>query len=302
MKQKIYLVASILLFSGTLFAQPKRAENPQLLVNTQITLMAPSWSPDGSKIAVSGDNYTGIWVVNPNGSDFQQVTDEHGAGYKMVWSKDSKQILAAPTEMTKQGRLTEVKIYNIADGKSQTIVEKTRQFQGTPLWNSDNSVQYSDKAGIKSVRGVKTNTSLYAKMVSNPTNVAASEVALSQFAGKLVMNPSLSLDNSKICFQVYGEGAWVCNADGSNLKSLGKGVRPAWLPDNQTVILVRTTDNGQEVTTSDLYAVNTENGKATILTEGLSLRPFAPSVSPDGKKVAVENLADGRIYIMDLKY
>lgn len=258
-------------------------------------MMAPVWSPDGSKIAVTSDNYQGIWVANADGSNLRQITTDLGAGYKMVWSADSKEILARPNEVVNLKKVYSVKTYNVNTGKATTLVSKTRAIKGTPTWKSVNQE-------AKAMKRVNANTSLYEKMVSNPAEVTSTVSALAQFSGKILMNPTISADNSKIAFQILGKGLWVCNADGSNLQSLGNYVRPAWMPDNKTIVAALTKDNGTAFTASDIYAINIANGNQTNLTSKTNIIAFAPAVSPDGKRIAVENCIDGGIYIMDLKY
>lgn len=306
MKLKFYFAATLLLCFGSLFAQPKTAENPKLFIKSPYSMMAPVWSPDGSKIAISGENYVGIWVANADGSNLIQITTDKGAGYKMVWSADSKQILSRPDQVIDNKKYYDIKTYDATTGKSQTLVSKSRDIKGSPIWKDSNEIQFSDKTGTARIKkGTISKTSasnIYEIMVQDPANATSQIAALSQFKGIILMNPALSPDKSKIAFQILGKGLWICDANGSNLKSLGKGSRPAWLPDNKTIIVARTSDNGQTLTASDLYAIDCNNGNSTNLTENTSIVAFAPAVSPDGKKVAVENCADGNIYIMDLKY
>ena len=64
MKRNFVFALSICLCGLSLVAQPRSASEPQKLIETSVGLMAPVWSPDGSKIAVTTDNYTGILVAN----------------------------------------------------------------------------------------------------------------------------------------------------------------------------------------------------------------------------------------------
>jgi Tol biopolymer transport system component len=44
------------------------------LINSR-ALLAVAWSPDGSKLEVSSYDQTGIYVINPDGSDFRSITN-----------------------------------------------------------------------------------------------------------------------------------------------------------------------------------------------------------------------------------
>ncbi|MDD2961272.1 MAG: hypothetical protein PHR45_04230 [Muribaculaceae bacterium] len=306
MKKKFYFVASFLLCCSTVFAQPKSAGTPQLFIKSQHSLMAPVWSPDGTKIAVTGDNYSGIWIADANGEKLTQITTDDGAGYKMLWNDDSKSLLARSNQMIGQKKYYEVKTYNVVNGSSKVIIPSTRELKGTPTWKNTTEILVSDAKGTAKIKGNAIThisaTSLFDAMVNDPVNVAKRFSALAQFSGKIIINPALSPDKSKIAFQVPGKGMWVCKADGSELKSMGKGSYPAWLPDNETIIVSRIKDNGNIFTASDLYSIDSKTANATLLTGDTDLIPITLSVSPDGKKVAFENAPNGYIYIVDLKY
>lgn len=94
MKQKSLLFA-LLFASASCFAQPK-AGNMQKLVQGDAGFMCPTWSPDSKKVAITGDNFKGIWIAEINGSGLAQITAEAGAGYKMAWNATGEKILAAP--------------------------------------------------------------------------------------------------------------------------------------------------------------------------------------------------------------
>ena len=85
MNKKLLFTAALMLLGGNLLAKPIAFSEPVLLLKSSQNLMAPVWSPDGSKIAVTGDNYVGIWVANADGSSLQQVSSATGAGYQMIW-------------------------------------------------------------------------------------------------------------------------------------------------------------------------------------------------------------------------
>ncbi len=308
MKQKFTLVLSLCMMGTTLFAQPKGATEPQLLINAPVGLMAPVWSPAGDKIAVTTDNYAGILVANADGSNLTTVTTEAGAGYKMMWSADGKQILGRTNIIEKSRILHEIKVWNVSNGKSTTLVAKTRNIKGTPTWESATSITVADRLGIKSINSTSAvatpqrDINVYELMVSDPAGCASQIPSLNDYTGKIIINPAISPDGSKVAFQVPGNGMFVCDIDGKNLKSLGRASNASWLPDNLHIVVTRTQDNGHAFTASEIYSINTVTGSETLLTNNANFIPLKPSVSPDGMKVAFENAADASIYVINLKY
>ena len=201
----------------------------------------------------------------------------------------------------------EVKVWNAADGVETTLVGKTRELIGTPLWNDAERVMISDERGASSVntRSLKrtsaTAADVYTMMVNDPAGVADKVASLKEFSGAIIINPALSHDGKQVAFQVPGKGIFTCNSDGSGVAYLCKGSHPAWLPDNSLIYTV-VTDNGESFTGSDIYAVDVATGKAVLLTANTDMIPLTPAVTRDGKRVAFENAKDACIYEITLKY
>jgi Tol biopolymer transport system component len=281
MKKSLLLAAAFMCTCGSLLAQPKSFGNPQLLIKAGHGLMAPTWSPDGSKIAVTGDNYIGIYVADADGSNLKQVSEALGAGYKMSWS-DAKSITSTPYTMVDNRRMTRIENVNVQTKAVTEVAPVMRNF--------------------KPSQAVKNAPTALKIMLDDPSHATSLIASLNDYAGKMVLNPALSPDGSKIAFQIVSNGLFVCNADGSNLVSLGKGSHPSWLPDNVNVMVTRIEDNGDVFTKSDIYCVNTSNGSAVNITPNTQVIPVTIAVSPDGKKVAFDNDTDGCIYVIDLKY
>lgn len=306
-----FISALSLLFCGCCMfaAQPNGADQPQMLIRASQGLMAPVWSPNGEKIAVTSDNYTGIYIANADGTDLWQLTGEAGAGYKMTWSADGSQILGRTNIVENHRVLHEVKVWNVNNGASAVLVPKTRELKGTPTWKSASNILIADRSGINNLNTktrakalIASNANVYEIMVNDPVGAATQIPSLKDYAKKMIINPALSPDGSKVAFQIPGKGLFVCDNDGNNLKSLGKGSHASWLPDNENIVMTRVQDDGQNFTSSDIYSVNTTTGNAILLTGNTDIIPLTPAVSPDGKKVIFENAADASIYIINLKY
>ena len=281
MKKSLLFAAAFMCACGTLLAQPKSFGNPQLLIKAGQGLMAPTWSPDGSKIAVTGDNFIGIYVANADGSNLRQVSDATGAGYKMTWS-DADNITSTPYTMVDNRRMTRIENVNVKTRAIKEVAPAVRNF--------------------KPSTAMKRKGSVIEIMVDDPLHATELIQSLNQYSGKMVLNPALSPDGSKIAFQIVGNGLFVCDANGNNVVSLGKGSHASWLPDNVNVMVTRIEDNGDVFTKSDIYCVNTTNGSAVNITPNTQAIPVTIAVSPDGKKVAFDNDTDGCIYVIDLKY
>ena len=279
MKKSLLLFSAIMLSAGSLMAQSKANGEPRLLIKSAQSLMAPVWSPDGSKIAVSGDNFIGIWVANADGSNLNQVSEALGAGYKMNW-QDAQTIVSTPYTMENGLRMVRIENVNVEIAEISEVAPAQRGFRPSK---------------------VMKNVNLLRIMCDQPAEATRLIPSLEQYAGKMVLNPALSPDGKKIAFQIVSYGLFVCDVDGANLKSFGKGAYPSWAPNSTDLMFARIQDNGERFTASDLFSVNTETGVEENLTPNSDVIPITLSVSPDGSKVAFDNDVDGNIYVVDLK-
>ena len=273
------LFSAIMLSAGSLMAQSKANGEPRLLIKSAQSLMAPVWSPDGSKIAVTGDNFIGIWVANADGSNLNQVSEALGAGYKMNW-QDAQTIVSTPYTVENGLRMVRIENVNVETAEISEVAPAQRGFRPSK---------------------VMKNVNLLRIMCDQPAEATRLIPSLEQYAGKMVLNPALSPDGKKIAFQIVSYGLFVCDVDGANLKSFGKGAYPSWAPNSRDLMFARIQDNGERFTASDLFSVNTETGVEENLTPNSDVIPITLSVSPDGSKVAFDNDVDGNIYVVDLK-
>lgn len=279
MKKSLLLFSAIMLSAGSLMAQSKANGEPRLLIKSAQSLMAPVWSPDGSKIAVTGDNFIGIWVANADGSNLNQVSEALGAGYKMNW-QDAQTIVSTPYTVENGLRMVRIENVNVETAEISEVAPAQRGFRPSK---------------------VMKNVNLLRIMCDQPAEATRLIPSLEQYAGKMVLNPALSPDGKKIAFQIVSYGLFVCDVDGTNLKSFGKGAYPSWAPNSRDLMFARIQDNGERFTASDLFCVNTETGVEENLTPNSDVIPITLSVSPDGSKVAFDNDVDGNIYVVDLK-
>ena len=280
MKRKLIIAVALVLPGMSAMAQPMSWSEPQPFIKSEHSLMAPVWSPDGSQIAVTGDNFIGIWVADANGNNLRQVSESAGAGYKMLWNSN-QEITSTP--------------YTVVDGKRMTRIEQV------------NVSTASVKQVAPAMRNLKRSavegaSSIYQIMLDEPQNATSMIAGLSDYAGKWIINPVLSPDGTRIAFQIVTKGLFVCNADGSGLIELGKGSHASWLPDSRNLMMTCIVDDGHRFTSSDIYCVNVDKRSAVNITPTSDVIPVTIAVSPDGRRVAFDNDTDGAIYIINLNY
>jgi hypothetical protein len=108
---------------------------------------------------------------------------------------------------------------------------------------------------------------------------------------------SLSPDGTKVLYYVCSDGAYVCNVDGTGVKSLGALRAPQWY-GNDVVVGMLDIDNGYYVTSSSIIACNFNGVRQTLTDSGvIAMYPLPSSIS--GK--IVFSTPAGEAYVINLK-
>ncbi|MBN1351343.1 PD40 domain-containing protein [candidate division KSB1 bacterium] len=312
------LLLILMTLPASLFAQDsvfRVSADPNALTDGSRYFSMPVWSPDGRKIAFTGERQQGIWILNSDGSKLVQLTDDAGTGFGFQWSSDSKEIVCRASKYERRRRHNAVKVYNIMNQESRQLTEYRTFMPGLPRWTSDNSkvFLFTDRSGLEifDAKREKSETSQNAPDSPQPIyylsakglNVMASPAGqLKSFkpVDGMILNEKISPDGKKIAFEVVGKNMFVIDADGSNLVDLGRGHRPAWSPDSKYLTYMISKDDGHQFLESDIYIIGTDGkGKMQITHSGDRLA-MNPDWSPDGKKIAFNTMEQGIIYTIDL--
>ena len=306
-----YLILILIIVLSSNFLS---ANEPQWLIgDSDNYYMHPVWSPNGSKIAFTESNYKGLWVMNPDGSNPVQISNEGAAGWGFEWSADSKSILTRVAKFEGPRRYNAVKIFDIENNNSTQITDYRTFMPGLPHWiDLDQNVLLFNKKSPEKIKSEKVINELIesdfpvytcflkGNKISIYNNRTKEIESIDPLNASGYLNPAISKDGSKIAFEVYGGNLFLSNLDGSNPVDLGIGYSPYWAPDNKNVVYMITEDDGHRITRSDIYKINIENlGKINITNTSEKLE-MHPNWSPNGKTIVFDESLSGMIYKLEL--
>jgi Tol biopolymer transport system component len=308
----ILLLTSILILAiqGVYAADYRLAGDLTKLVgNENRSFIQPIWSPDGLRIAFTTPGYRGIWVIDPDGKNMTQISDELGAGFGFGWSPDARAIVMRTAHYDGPFRNQAIKIYDFADQQTHILTEGTTRIVGLPRWTYDNSTVYFFKNNKLEMVPVETR-SISKKpsslVYSDSKNIFIQDESTdarkywSPFKGKEILNLQVSPDGNKVSFEMLGGNLYAANIDGTELQDFGKGYRATWSPQSTHVIYMVTVDDGHDYLESDLYISRIMDGARIQLTNTPERIEMNPSWSPDGTRIAYDEYTEGAIYIVKI--
>lgn len=310
MNKHLLFIILILLIPVMIFSQQ---QSVRLLGDENDPCLAPTFSPNGKYIAFSKSNYKGIYIYNLDNKTISQITDEVAAGFAMQWSIDSKYILSRPAYYDGPIRYNTVKIFDIQTKQAKQLTDYRTKMPSLPYWSP-----YNDEVVIAfkgNVEEFQSNLNI-APPVNNSMNndiifLIDDKIAVKNSTtgkiniyepvkGKKCMNISVSPDNKRIAFEIYGGDLHSMKTDGTELVNLGKGYRPKWLNDSETIVYMISEDDGHQFTYSDIFSIKYNGTNKRNLTNTKDRHETSPSVSLKDNTIVFEVLNEGSIHLMKL--
>lgn len=271
-------------------------------------LFHPKWSPDGTMIAVTSDNYRGIWIMNAYGHNLTELSDDERVGYGFKWSNDSKEIACRITKIVKKRRLSAIKTISVENGIARLVTDY-RALLGIPTWaDKDRKICFTADDNLQIIKSER-------KVRQKPDKIDQNEIILYQSYGRIIitdlnqshesilidpdsrfLNASLSPNRKKIAFEMTNGRIYLMSIDGTHIVDLGYGSHPRWSPTGRQLVYFISRDDGQRVIDSDLFITNISGTRRIQLTNTKERIEMNPDWSPDGKTIVFDEYDTGIIY------
>jgi Tol biopolymer transport system component len=298
MKKLLVLFA---LLGQIAFAQQIDVVNIKVLKGTESGgFYHPSFSPNGSYLLTTAENYAGLNQHSFATNEVKKLTVDAGAGYDVQVSADENTILFKKTEFQNNLRYTSLQQYNLKEKKATQVVKATRE-KITPAF-AQNQVAYVK--GSTLLRSGAAATGQILPFI----NIEDQKMVLYAGAKKTVLTPngadasyfwaSVSPDQKHIVYKIARGGTYVCTIDGKKPVALGKLNAPKWL-NNQWVIGMDDKDDGDFIVSSDIVAATIDGKVRQLLPTPQTPVAMYPAASADGKHIAF-NSNEGKVYIVDI--
>lgn len=257
-------------------------------------------SPDGSYLLVTNSANKGLAKFDLATSQSQVLSTAPGAGFDAQISQDGNTVVYRENTFTANHlRKVALNSKNLATGEVTNLVAPTRDLQGVAVEGTTANVVNKGKFSAKGLNG--------AKAVKAPVlSINNRQLMITKDGKTSVFSPngqqfsyiweSVSPDATKALYFVCGVGAFVCDIDGSNVKSLGLVRAPRWY-DNNTIVGMQDKDNGEFIISSKVVAVTLDGTMQTLTSDDVIA--MYPHASAAAGKIAFSTPA-GEAYIINV--
>ena len=321
---------------GDIYTIPMSGGEARNIASGMAWDIQPRFSPDGSMIAFTSDRAGGdnIWIMNSDGSDPRQVTDED---FRLLnnatWHPDGEFIAARKHYTTSRSAgAGEIWMYHISGGGGVQLVARPNEaFQkelGEPMFSPDGRYVYYTQnvtSGNTFIYAQDSNTDLF-NILRYELETGETETAVSGAGG--AVRPEPSPDGRMIAFVrranmqsqlwvkdlVSGEERMVvAELDRDNQESWGvMGMYPNmdWTPDSASIVywagggINRVNLADGAITNIPFHVSDTRRvidpprPQVAVAPDSFQTEmPRFAQVSPDGSRVVFESL--GRLYVMN---
>jgi len=262
-----------------------------------------SWAPDGRNLAYRvryGDTSALAGMVSsPDGQTQAQVTDWQNDLFPPQWGKDGIAFKAGDDMMTVDESGNVKSVQSLSDGKG--IVSRVVALSAAFLAN--NAVGTSAAAfaalvpassGKPSGKALFTNSDNEMWVVDENGDLKKLDVG--DEAG--VYSPQTSPTGDAVAAPGLSGNLYVADTSTGQYVNFGTGQNPTWSPDGRFLIYEVVTEDGHDLTSSELWIASRDGKFKRQLSLNAGLKRY-PSWSPDGRTLAYE--IDGKIYYVPIE-
>ena len=289
--------------NAEIYVMDVNGKNQRRLTNNPASDHSPSWSPDGKRIAFVSDrdghvNIRGrstdeIYVMDADGGNQQNVTNDPRDDRHPSWSPDGKRIVFSSYRDNNRDHNIEIYVID-ADGSNPERLTNNLTEDQYPAWSPDGErIAFSARREGHFENDFGITYEIYVIDADGDNEQRLTENRNNDWS------PSWSPDGERIAFSSDRKGdvvSWdiyVMDADGGNPQKLtnhrGLDSSPSWSPDGEQIAFVSARDRDR-ILNSEIYVMDVDGGNLQNLTNnphgdsGPAWLNSPFSVSPAGKQ------------------
>ncbi|MGN0224104.1 MAG: TolB family protein [Muribaculaceae bacterium] len=257
-------------------------------------------SPDGSFAVVGAMGSSTLWRVDIASGTTKVLTNSGLTSSVMISPDGGHVVFNSVTYSDRRLRMTSLRSLDLTSGSEIELVKPSRHLNaGFALSNVGVTAVENGKARVRAFGSAKAQSMPVASINYGHLDITVNgkTTTLDPQGRGSYLWPSVSPDGTKVVYCLSGAGTFVCNIDGTNVRSLGYLHAARWM-GNDMVVGMADYDNGEQILSSTVI-LSDLNGTRQALTNDSQIAIF-PTASADGKHIAYTTLA-GELFIINLK-
>jgi hypothetical protein len=293
-----WIVALVILWSLPLHAQLRVTSMDRIATADQQAWGALKFSPDGTRLFLTPQDYRGIWELTISTGSLREITTDPGSGYGFALSDDGATLGYRRTtyDQKSRARLQELIAIDLRTGSSS--VAGGGRNAGTPAFAGNTLIARVDgrdlqktppAPGATAILGIEE---LKIAVLSGGTSRLLEPLGRGRYVW-----PALAPDKSRLAAYELARGVFVCALDGTRTIELGPYRAPAWTRDGLRLICMDDRDDGRRYLGSRLVAVMIDGSGATELPGTGAIGAMYPACSPVEDLIACVSMS-GDVYLV----
>jgi Tol biopolymer transport system component len=240
---------------------------------TVLTNDAPSWSPDGRRIAFTAFRHGRgeIYVINADGRQQRRLTRNSAHDDHPAWSPDGRKIAF----MSTRAGNAEIYVMN-ANGTAPVRLTNEPHNDYLPTWSPDGSriAWRSDRDGNAEIYSMSATGGEVQRLTNSPAAETSPDWA---------QTGEIAFVSNRVggVFNVY-----VMSADGSNVRRVTTSPQnheqPDWSPDGNDLLFVE--EQSGTLSQAHIFVIRSDGTNRRRITESEG-RDDWPAFSPDGSRI-----------------
>lgn len=282
------------LFYYFLFAFTTTLSNAQELkglerINLEGYFTNPVVSPNGKFVLLTNEHFKGVFLLNLNTEEINQISEKEGSGYGYCWDKDSESFYFKQKNIDELYINSKTYSYLISTGKIVGLPEINHNylpsFSGLNKDNESQIVIYTNLSTLK----------IHAKdLISQKDWIVTNDDG--QF-----YNAILSHDSKKVAVHKDAD-IYVYDINGKEKSiKIGTGIATSWSPNDDYLIgFLDQSSDGHTIDNSEIYIYNPTKYNPKKLTNTEVFSEMFPSFIKEDK-ILFSDDKTGRIYSFNIK-
>jgi len=296
-------------------SQIRPAGEPVMLTdNMDLSLQRPVPSPDGKTIALTGSNFTGLYLIDAEQpSELITLHSQPHSGFNVRWSPDGRHLLTRYSHPQQMGRYFSIRLYDVDGEGYLDLNEPVPHMPATPFFDS-----HQEQVVLPLGGDVQYFRLPPAKTASSPTNpepqVQASgdriiyidedntlrQIQPDTAADLHYLNARLSPDGNYLAYEVYGGNLYVLNNVTGEITDFGVGFFPTWSPDSKYLSFTRNTDDGYRHTYGEIVVASPNRSQEEVIYASSENIPAHPHFCTVQNRIYFDYMGSGTIMYIDL--